>query len=645
AFSSLAVVTVRESFPQTNGQVVVPALNSKATVLRDSYGVPNIYADTPEDLFAAQGYVAAQDRFFEMDFRRRVTAGRLSELFGPDQFETDVYVRTLGWRQSAEQEARALTGSTKRYMEAYAAGVNAWMDTRSGGELSLEYAVLGLTGKRYQPDPWTVADSLAWFKAMAWDLSGNRLQETELATLGATVGDQRAAELWPAYDLENYRPIIGRGAVVKGAFDPKTPGAVPAEVPKIKGKPALSDEETQRVRAVLGSVARLDTSLPKLLGDLGSGGLGSNSWVISGDRTTTGSPLLSNDPHLAASMPATFGQVGLHCNARDQSCPFDMTGFAFSGVPGVIIGNNTDIAWGLTNPYVDTQDLYVERVRGDEVQYGKTFEPVAKRVEQVSVAGEPVPREITVRSTRHGPLLSDVDGQLGRGITDQVAPDGTSLGVALQWTATKPGTTVESLFGMNAAKNFKEFRAAAKAWGSPSQNLTYADRFGNIGYQLPGDIPIRGKGDGLALNPGWDPAYDWKGLIPFEELPWDENPPSGYIITANQPIIGRQYGRQLNAEASYGWRSQRIETLINSVDKVSPADAESWFADDTMPVAADVVPALLRVRVNDGWVAEGQRVLVGWDYRMGVDSAAAAYFAVVYKQILIKTFNDELPED
>lgn len=645
ALSSLAVVTARESFPQTNGGVVVPALNAKATVLRDAYGVPHIYADSPEDLFAAQGYVAAQDRFFEMDFRRHVTSGRLSELFGPDQFETDVYVRTLGWRHTAEQEARQLSGSTKRYLEAYAAGVNAWMDTRSGGELSLEYAVLGLTGKRYQPDPWTVTDSLAWFKAMSWDLSGNRLQETEMATLGATVGAQRAAELWPTYDLENYPPIVGRGAITKGAFDPEASASSPAEVPDPPARDTTAAESDQATTA-LESIRRIERSLPRLLGDLGSGGLGSNSFVVSGDRTTTGAPLLANDPHLSTSMPSIFGQVGLHCIARDESCPFDVTGFAFSGVPGVIIGHNTDIAWGLTNAYVDTQDLYLERVRGQEVQYGENFEPLTNRTEQVSVSGEPVPRVITVRSTRHGPLLSDVDGQVGRATTDQPAPDGSVIGVSLRWTANDPSTTVESLFGMNKAKNFDEFRAAAKSWGSPSQNLTYADRFGNIGYQLPGDIPIRGKGDGVALNPGWDPSYDWKGMIPYEELPWDLNPPSGYIVTANQPIIGPDYGRHLSAsDSSYGWRSQRLESLINSVEQVSPADAESWFADDTLTIAADIVPALLRVRVRDSWVAEGQRVLVGWDYRMESESAAAAYFAVVYKQILIKTFNDELPED
>ncbi|MFW6597394.1 penicillin acylase family protein [Propionibacteriaceae bacterium Y2011] len=648
AMSSLAVVTVRESFPQTNGKITVPAITGTVDVLRDAYGIPHIYADTPEDLFAAQGYVHAQDRFFEMDFRRHITSGRLSELFGESQLETDTYIRTLGWRKVAEEEAAALSGSTKRYLESYAAGVNAWLQTRSGGELSLEYSVLGVTGLGgYQPEPWTVADSLAWFKAMAWNLDGNRIDELERAVVTAELGASRANELWPAPDLDRFAPILTRGAIRNGAFDPNAlPAAAGADpLPGRTGTGSSTPIDLEAALPALRATAGVDGALGPVLGDVTDRLGGSNSFVVSSLLSSTGSALLSNDPHLATAMPSTFTQIGLHCTVKSEACPYDVVGFSFSGVPAVVIGHNANIAWGLTTPYVDTQDLFIEQVRGNDVRYGEEYEPLTTRTEQIWVRGEETPHTITVRSSRHGPLLSDVEPQLLTGAGAEPPADGTEYAVALAWTALTPGTTAEALFGLNTALNFADFRKAAQQLTSPSQNLVYADRFGNIGYQLPGAIPTRGKGDGRMPRPGWDPSWDWTGLIPFEQLPWDFNPPSGYIVAANQSIIGPQYRQLLGSSPSYGWRSQPIQDLLESQEQVTPEMATSIFAESTMGVAAELVPTLLRVQVTDGWVRQGQSVLVGWDYRADPDSAAAAYFSVVYKRVLQLTFSDELPPE
>ncbi|HYP43787.1 MAG TPA: penicillin acylase family protein [Propionibacteriaceae bacterium] len=633
--SSLVLGTVRSPLPVTEGRVVLPGLGRSVEVLRDDFGVPQIYADTAEDLFEAQGYVHAQDRFYEMDVRRHTTAGRLSELFGASQVPTDAYIRTLGWRRVAEQELPLLSSSTRRYLDAYASGVNSYLRSRSASDISLEYSLLDIRLPRYTPQEWTAADSVSWIKAMAWDLGGNLHQETEQSLVAAKLGAARAASLEPGYPLHGFEPIVTRGAVAGGLFDPGATrsGARPAPA-------ALGRDQVRQASSVLAAAAKVSAAIPALIGSRTRGAeTGSNSWVVSGQRTASGKPMLSNDPHLATSIPSTFAQVGLHCRTRTAACPFDVSGFSFAGMPGVVIGHNADIAWGLTTSHVDVQDLYLEDVRGDTVRIGNSYRPLQVRTEEIRVAGEDKPRTITVRSSRHGPLLSDVDPQL------QGLRAGAPYAAALSWVALTPGRTMDALFGFGRAANFAEFRAAAKLLSAPSQNLVYADTKGNIGYQLPGDIPIRQRGDGRLPVPGWDPTYDWAGKIPFAQLPYVYNPPRGYIVTANQQVIGSQYAPVLGSDYSYGWRSQEIIDQLKDAPPLTPDTAEQLFYDDTIRFAADIVPTLLKIRVRDSWVREGQQTLVGWDYSSAPDSAAAAYFNVVMHNLLKLTFRDELPTD
>ena len=269
----------------------------------------------------------AQDRFYEMDFRRHLAAGRLSELYGASQVQTDAYVRTLGWRRVAEQELALLAPSTRRALDAYAAGVNAYLGARSAAELSLEYRLLGLQGLHYTPERWTAADSVSWLKVMAWDLGSNLDQEAERALVTAAFGAGRAANLFPDYPLEGFDPIVGRGTVVDKKFDPTARGARPGRCPIASAdqRPgARSAGRGQPDGRRAGPAAR-----PQ-----GEGETGSNSWVVSGSRTASGRPLLSNDPHLAASIPSVFAQVGLHCRTVTDACPYDVAGFSLASVPG-----------------------------------------------------------------------------------------------------------------------------------------------------------------------------------------------------------------------------------------------------------------------------------------------------------------------
>jgi penicillin amidase len=640
--TSVAIANVRKSFPETSGRLMVSGLKGQVEVLRDSYGVPHIYADNPEDLFAAQGYVHAQDRFYEMDFRRHLAAGRLSELFGASQFETDAYIRTLGWRRVAEQELALLAPSTRRYLDAYAAGVNTYLAGRTAADLSLEYSVLRLQGLRYTPEPWTAVDSVAWLKVMAWDLGSNLAQETDRTIIAGRVGAWRAADLYPTYPLEDdFAPIVRRGDVVGKAFDPTARRSSARPLPD-----ELSDDQLQRATSALEGIAKINQAIPRVLSsDSLDAGTGSNSWAVAGSHTESGKAILSNDPHLATSIPSPLTQVGLHCRTLSEACPFDVSGFGMASMPGVVIGKNTKIAWGLTTSYLDVQDLYLEDVRGDTVREGNTFVPLRVITEEIRVHGEEQPRTLRIRSSRHGPLLSDVDQRLQQVSASRSAPSTAQYAVALSWTALQPGRSMDALLAIDQAQNFAEFRGAAALLSAPSQNLIYADTNGNIGYQLSGAAPLRSKGDGTKPSPGWDENYNWDGNIPFAKLPYVYNPPSGYLVAANQHVIGSQYPYPLGSTFSYGWRSQEIIDILRDAPPLNLDSAEQIFYDDTIRVAADLVPILLKIKVPDPWVGEGQRTLVGWDYSATKDSAAAAYFNVICHNIFKLTFRDELPEE
>lgn len=641
ALAGTGVYVVRDSFPSYGGSAELPGLDADVEVVRDDNGIAQIYASNTADLFAAQGYVHAQDRFFEMDFRRHVTSGRLSEMFGETALETDKFVRTLGWRRVAEQELPLLSPATRRYLDDYASGVNAYLEKHQGADLSLEYAVLGLNGLDYHAEPWTAADSLAWLKAMAWDLGGNLSDELDRTRLAATRTSKQIAELFPAYPYDRNEPIVPTGVVAQGKFS-----GASTETRRAALDPALTQQ--------LDRIGKTVETLPQLLGT--GDGIGSNSWVVSGKHTTAGKPLLSNDPHLGASMPGIWEQMGLHCRTVTAQCPFDVAGFTFSGLPGVVIGHNDQIAWGFTNLNPDVEDLYLEKVRGNATVYGAKTEPLQVRTESFTIAGrddDDAVERITVRESRHGPLISDVSDDY-RKAGEEAAETGPQssartgderYAVAMRWTALTPGRTADALFAMNKARNWDQFRAAAKLFEVPSQNLVYADRDGHIGYQSPGMIPIRGKGNGDWPAPGWDPAYEWKGFIPFDALPYEFDPEDGMIVTANQAVVPADYPYHLTSEWDYGYRSQQIADRLAEAGKLDTQAMSRIQFDDYNRNAAMLVPHLLRIKIGDSWIRQGQDTLRGWDFHQPASSAPAAYFNVVWRDVLALTFHDQLPED
>jgi len=632
--------TAQKSFPQTEGEITLPGLDGPVDIYRDSMGIPHIYATTLHDLFVAQGYVHAQDRFWQMDFWRHIGSGRLAEMFGESQLKTDAFLRTLGWRQLAEQEYEQLNPESRAILDAYAKGVNAYITEREPVELSLEYAILtGVLNRGYTIEPWTPVHSLTWAKAMAWDLRGNMGAEIERAILLKTFSPEQVEELFPPYPADHPR-IVQNSDTRYSIFD-------------------------ARISNIEYPITNLEYPIPNLslldplLGPAGAG-IGSNSWAVSGELTATGMPLLANDPHLGIQMPSIWYQVGLHCRPKSEACPFAVGGFSFAGVPGVVIGHNDRIAWGFTNTGPDVMDLYVLKVNPanpNQYEFNGAWVDFDLRTETLSVAGaEPV--EVKVRVSRFGPVISDTYGPLQDNVEseDNATPFKAQAGIelpemyaiALRWTALEPGSVFEAIWGFNKAQNWDDFRAAGRNFIVPAQNLLYADVDGNIGYQMPGNIPIRKSGDGRYPVPGWTDEFEWTGYIPFEELPFAFNPPSGYIVTANNQVPPDDYPYLVSTDWDYGFRAERIVEMIESAPgKIDSAWFQQMHGDNTNLNAASLVPALAATnpRFEKANEAAAFDLLQKWDYRNDMDSQAAAVFEWFWWNLLMDTFRDDLPRD
>jgi penicillin amidase len=649
-------INVRRSYPLTDGEIKmndveglsamnVQGIDNPVDIYRDQMGIPHIYASTLHDLFFAQGYVHAQDRFWQMDFWRHIGSARLSEMFGDSQLETDAFLRTLGWRQIAETEWENFTPESKVILQAYIDGVNAYLADHSGTALSLEYGVLKLINPGYVVEPWTPVNSLTWAKAMAWDLRGNMGAEIERSILLKTLTSEQVDELFPPYPSDH--PVIVPGI---GDF---TNSSTPLFDYTNEMQPILGLSNFENIK---NNFALLDL----VLGPSGAG-IGSNSWAVSGTRTESGKPLIANDPHLVIQMPSIWYQIGLHCKPKSDACPYEVGGFSFAGVPGVVIGHNDQIAWALTNVGPDVMDLYIEKVNPDnpnQYEVNGQWVDMALHEETIKVAGgDPV--TITVRATRHGPVVSDTYGPLLQTVkpvkgATPVKPYTEQTGiplpdpyvVSLRWTALEPGSVFEAIWGFDKARNWDEFREAARGFEVPAQNLLYADTSGNIAYQMPGNVPIRKNGDGRLPVPGWTDDYEWTGYIPFDELPYQVNPSSGYIVTANNQVPPNDYPYLISTDWDYGFRAKRIVDMIeNAPGPIDIAYFQKMQGDDKNLNAETIAPSLLQLKVDDPKLDEARNVLTGWDYQDTMESRQAAFFERYWWFLLSDTFNDQLPED
>ena len=588
--------------PRTQGEIALAGALGEIRIERDANGIPTIRAGSVHDAYFGLGVAHAQDRLWQMETHRRIGAGRLAEAFGKGALDTDRFLRALGIRRMAAQQWQHLPDASRLALQAYADGVNAVLRDELRARPP-EFVLLGIT-----PEPWDPVDSLAWALMMAWDLGGNWGTELLRLRLALQLPVARINELLPPY-----------------------PGEAPL---------ATADYAALFRSLRLGSGATVTawSRLPEMAPPSGVEGVGSNNWVVSGSHTTTGHPLLANDPHLKLSTPALWYFAVL------EAPGLKVAGATLPGVPGVVLGQNEHIAWGATNTGPDVQDLYLEQIdAADPTRYRTpegwaTFE---SSTEVIRVKGQP-DVTMTVRRTRHGPVISDA----GTGAELLGPKDRPAYALALRWTALD--ATVDpyaSALALQQAGSVAEFMAAAQAWVAPMQNLVVADRDGHIGVIAPGRVPRRKPENdlkGLVPSPGWDARYDWDGWVPADETPRETDPPRGFIATANQRITPPGYPHYLTSEWALPYRHQRIEQLLQAKARLSIEDLAAIQADVKSLATVPLLPWLRKAHSTHPLAAAAQAVLKDFDGTMAEGSAAPLIYWAWQRQLARGIFRDNV---
>ena len=589
----------RAFLPQVDGVAKVAGLARPVNVMRDGYGVPHIQAENLTDLLFAQGYVTAQDRFWQMDMTRRFAAGELAEALGKDYVKTDREQRILSLSQVAERSVAHLSPTERAHLEAYVHGVNAYLEDYRY-RLPIEFRVL-----RYSPRPWTMVDSFLVGASMAQTLSHD-LFESELSRekIVRRIGPELAADIYPNSSWRARPP----GETAKRSGSEKQAGASfkPVGLPRY----ARNDNWDAWAEFNLRSGSRdLETLVP-----------GSNNWVVSGAHTVTGKPLLSNDMHLGQRIPNIWYEA--HLTAGE----FDVAGVTLPGTPYVIVGHNRRIAWGFTNLGPDVEDIYIETFNDNrEYLTPGGWRTPERRHEVIHVkGGKDV--EFDVLSTRHGPIATEL-------------MPGETRPIALKWTAYDPeGLTF--VFGeVNTARNWEEFRRAFSHFRLPGQNVVYADVDGHIGYQATGAVPIRTSGDGALPVPGADDSHEWVGYIPFDDLPHVFDPPSGVIATANSVASEKNDRHLISNEWGSPYRTERIYQMLEAKPKLAGADMleiqNDVYSDVDLLFAKKFVAAVDASKAASARAREAANILRNWDGRFTKESAAATLESVIRRHLML----------
>lgn len=593
----LAWFILQRTQAKTKGEIWLPGLSAAVEIVRDRWGVPHIYAANEPDVLFAQGFVHAQDRLFQMEYTRRLARGTLAERFGIAALTADRWSRIIGFWRCVQQDAAHLGAAERAALAAYAAGVNAFI-AANRYRLPAEFSLLG-----YKPELWTVEDTLGVLKLMGWALGQNWEGELLRAQLGQKLGVPRVLDLDPVYPADH--PVIQPGAA---AADPEALAELAARL----------RQSYQAAAQWFGQTA----------------GAGSNNWVVSGDRTVTRRPLLANDPHLSVGTPAFWYQV--HLTARDDS--LQVAGASLPGVPGVVIGHNAAIAWGITAGRADNQDLFIEQRHPEQptlFRCGDEWQPAQVLEERINVRGQAEPHVERVVVTRHGPLI---DGLLS-------AEEAAGLpALALRWSGHTPSLAARGLLRLQKAHDWESFRGALADVGEPSLNLVYADVQGNIGYQYAARVPKRRAGYGLTPAPGWDDSHAWDGWVPFDDLPCAFNPSRGYLLSANNKPTHDTAGQApfLGADWLPGYRALRIERMLQSKPRFSVRDFAMMQMDVYSVEAETLMPFMVLVDSDQAMERRIVRELDAWNLRVDVDSFAAAAYEIMRLHLLDLVFGDKL---
>ncbi len=573
-----------------DGDYQLLGLDERAEIVRDTYGVPHIFASTTHDLFFLQGYATAQDRLFQLDLFRRTGRGRLSEVLGDAGVETDKFIRTIGLARAADLDAALLSDQARLALDAYADGVNKLIEQR-GDALPLEFMLLG-----YRPERWTATDSLVILKLQSFDLATNYATELSRANVAARAGAAAVTRLFPeSGPLAAHHDDDDNGwSLVRDAF------ASPATFPGLDG-------------------------LRALLGDAGNG-LGSNCVALGGSRTASGKPLLEGDPHLSVRNPAIWYEIVM----RGPS--YEIAGFSIPGLPGIGIGHNARLAWTFAVAYTDVQDFFVEQPDPADPRrfmFKGLSEAATGIHELITVKGRKDPLPLDVLVTRHGPLMTGV-------LKNQTAP------LALRWTALDGGRSMDALLGMARATDIASYRAAAADLAGATLSACYADVDGHIGYQLVGALPLRDKGDGRLPVPGWTGEYEWSGTLPPGKNPSSFDPPEGYIVNANDRPVVDPSSAAFIGEWDPGFRAGTLLARVKDLKGATVDALRSIQTDYTSPPVSAFRDALLAAKPRTPFGATAQDAVRRWDGALSVDSAGAAIYEAWIVRMTDRTFHDKL---
>jgi penicillin amidase len=654
--ASLALyVYARRSLPSVEGVQTVAGVTAPVDIIRDADAIPHVLAANKQDALFGLGYVHAQDRLWQMEFQRRVGHGRLSEIFGRATIPQDRFLRTIGFGRAARAAWAAATPDwAKQQINAYVAGVNAFVATHHGSALPPEFTLL-----RFEPEPWSGPDVLVWVKMMAWDLSANYTFELLRQDLVRAVGVERMAALMPPYPVNGLSIMeaaeanesgepggtgSARGAGrTDGAFllqPPDPTRLTDLTHPPYPSDPAHEAHPPQSMSAAFTNA--LSQGLPAvsdlLLGASRAEALGSNNWVVDGTLSTTGKPLLANDPHLGTRIPSTWYLA--HLVGGD----FETTGATLPGTPAVALGRNRFIAWGATNVAADVEDLYRERLdeSGRFAEFRGAKEPITIIPEMIIVKGRQ-PIHLEVRMTRHGPLVSDaINATNAESKRTPKAPPLEPL--AFRWTALDAAdSTLVSFLKVNEARNWDQFCAALREFVVPAQNFVYADVDGHIGYYAPGNIPIRASGDGSRPADGWTGDAEWIGWIPYDRLPHLLDPPEHFIVTANHRPASADYPYHLGLEWPEPYRARRVRDLLRERTAFGPDDFARMQADTYSLHARALLPLLIQ-QAQSAAPEDRQAIamLRDWNFDSSRGSAAAAIFQAWFHQLAPTLVGDDI---
>ncbi len=587
-----------ESFPQTEGTIDVAGLHASVMVDRDEYGVPHIKASDEHDLMFATGYVHAQDRLWQMDLMRRAGEGRLSEILGKATLDIDVLFRTIGLRAIADTIERHLHPESRRILEDYAAGVNAFIASHKG-KFPIEFSILN-----YDPEPWKIRQSILVARLIGWELNLAWWTDLTYGEIAQRVSPEKLKAIIPTYP-DSVSPLVS----------------------------------SQKLGRTISSTMDAARHYRDLFG-LGSLEAGSNAWAVDSSKSINGKPLLANDPHLAMPCPSRWYELHL------AGPGWNAAGFTLPGAPLIVIGHNDEIAWGLTNAMLDDADFFIEKtdsLHPHQYLFRHEYFPIASHEEKILV-GTSDSMIISVRSTHHGPIINDVTPYLHQS-------SATSIGapVAMRWTGLDISDELYGFYLMNRATSPGEFAQGVKEIGVPAQNVVYADAHGNIGYWMSGRVPIRGKQPAMLPLDGSTGDGEWKGYVPFEQLPRLWNPREGVIASANQKIIDDQYPYYLSTLWEPPSRIQRIRRLLASTEKLGIEDFEQFQQDVYSEMASEVTQRVLRafdtVQVTDSDLQLALDYLRNWDFRFTKNHVAPSLFNMFFVKLVQNTFEDEMGPD